>query len=100
MARTHYAANHVKPPRREGVLARDEYLGRTREFAPRGQALPQSKLLDLDVAAIRSAARQRDALRAHIRDNLSNDALAKQFGVHVRTVERVLADETWTHLPA
>lgn len=52
------------------------------------------------MAAIRSAARQREALRKHIRDNLSNDALARQFGVHVRTIEKVLQSETWSHIPA
>lgn len=98
MARTKYAENHVKPARRAGVLDRREYLLRARELAPRGQDLPQSKLLDLEVAAIRSAARQREKLRQHIRENLSNEALARQFGVHVRTVEKVLAVETWSHI--
>lgn len=100
MARTRYASTHVKPARREGVLPRHEYELRAREFAARGQDLPQAKLLDLDVAAIRSAARQREALRKHIRENLSNDALARQFGVHVRTIEKVLTSESWSHIPA
>lgn len=98
MARTKYAQNHVKPARREGVLDRDEYLLRARELAPRGQDLPQAKLLDLDVVAIRSAARQRENLRQYIRDNLSNEALARQFGVHVRTIEKVLRAESWSHV--
>ena len=98
MARTHYAENHVKPARREGVLDRDEYLLRARELAPRGQDLPQAKLLDLDVVAIRSAARQRESLRQHIRDNLSNAALARQFGVHESTIEKVLRAESWSHV--
>lgn len=98
MARTNYAKNHVTPARREGVLDRDEYLLRARELAPRGQDLPHAKLLDLDVLAIRSAARQRESLRQHIRDNLSNEALARKFGVHVRTVEKVLSAESWSHV--
>lgn len=98
MARTHYADNHVKPPRRAGVLERSEYLLRAREMAPRGQDLPQAKLLDLDVVAIRSAARQREALRKHIRENLSNEALAREFGVHVRTIEKALSVDTWSHI--
>lgn len=98
MARTHYAQNHVTSARREGVLDRDEYLLRARELAPRGQDLPHAKLLDLDVLAIRSAARQRESLRQHIRDNLSNEALARQFGVHVRTIEKVLSAESWSHV--
>ena len=78
---------------------RREYLSRATEFTPRGQNLPQSKLLDLDVAAIRSAARQREALRKHIRENLSNDALSVKFGVHVRTIEKALQHHTWSHIP-
>lgn len=98
MARTKYAENFIAPPRRDGVMERREYLLRARELAPRGQALPQAKLLDLDVVAIRSAARQRESLRQHIRDNLSNEALACQFGVHVRTIEKVLSVATWCHI--
>lgn len=60
--------------------------------------MPQTKLLALDIVSIRSAARQRENLRQHIRENLSNDALANQFGVHVRTIEKVLSYETWGHV--
>lgn len=78
--------------------SRGEYLCRTREFALRGQELPQTKLMDLDVVEIRSAARQREALRKHIRDNLSNEALAAKFGVHVRTIEKIMQHDTWSHI--
>ena len=37
----------------------DEWEQRRTEFCARGQDLPQSKLMDLDVVAIRSAKRQR-----------------------------------------
>lgn len=67
-------------------------------MALRGQDLPQTKLLDLDVLAIRSAARQRESLREHIRDNLSNAALAKKFKVHIRTIEKCVQYETGSHL--
>ena len=98
MARTKYSEHNQGRQRAPGVLSRDEYLQRARELAPRGQALPQSKLLDLDVVTIRSAARQRESLRKHIRDNLSNEALAKQFGVHVRTIEKIVQFESWGHV--
>lgn len=78
--------------------SRGEYLSRTREYALRGQELPQTKLMDLDVVEIRSAARQREALRKHIRDNLSNEALAAKFGVHVRTIEKIMQHDTWSHI--
>ena len=84
---------------RSNNLDRDQYLLRASEFAQRGQDLPQSKLLDLDVVDIRSAARQRAALLNHIRDNLSNEALCKRYGIHRRTLEKILSRETWSHLP-
>lgn len=77
----------------------DVYDGQRNQYTARGQDLPQTKLLDMDVISIRSAARQRESLRKHIKNNLSNEALAKSFGVHVRTIEKVLSDETWVHLP-
>ena len=79
-------------------LTRDEYLLRAREFALRGQDLPQTKLLDLDVAAIRSSVRQRENLRKYINENLTNKALAKQYGVSLRTIERLTQHETWSHI--
>jgi hypothetical protein len=99
MARTKYAESLFgRPARKEKALDREEYLSRTREFAKRGQDLPQTKLLDLDVHSIKSAARQREKLRAYIKDNLSNAALAAQYGVHVRTIEKILQHETWSHV--
>jgi hypothetical protein len=64
----------------------------------RGMDLPQSKLTPLEVDAIRSAARQREILRRHIDERLTNRALAKAYGVHYRTIERVLSRETWFHV--
>jgi transcriptional regulator GlxA family with amidase domain len=80
-------------------IDRDDWERMATCYVKRGQELPQTKLLEMDVISIRSAARQRESLRQHIKNTLSNEALAKSFGVHVRTIERVLKDETWTHLP-
>lgn len=88
-----HAIDIAKPKR-----TRDEYLRQAREFAPRGQDLPQTKLLDLEVVAIKSAVRQREKLRQYIKDNLSNEALAKQYGVSLRTIERLTQHETWSHI--
>ena len=82
------------------AMNRDDYLIRAYEFAPRGQALPQSKLTDQQVIAIRAAQQKRDDLRAHIRETLSNEALAQRMGVHVRTIEKVLNGGAWAHLLA
>lgn len=89
----------MKQHRPDNRLERAEYLSRAYALAARGQDLPQTKLLDLDIVTIRSAARQRESLRKHIRDNLSNEALAKQYGVHVRTIEKCLAYVTGSHIP-
>lgn len=88
----------MKQHRSDSVLERAEYLSRARSMALRGQELNHAKLLDIDVVSIRSAAKQRENLKKHIRENLSNEAIAKSYGIHVRTVEKVLSYETWSHL--
>jgi len=80
------------------MLNRKEYQLRAREFAIRGEELPHAKLCIDDVLAIRNAKLMRDALRAEVINNLSNDALASKYGVHKRTIERVLSNETWVHV--
>lgn len=97
MQSTYYATPKA-PNRRRNPLTRAEYQSRRTEFAARGNELPQTKLLAIDIISIRSADRQRKALLQHIRENLSNAALAKQFGVHVRCIEKVLSRETGSHV--
>jgi hypothetical protein len=80
-------------------IDRDTYLRDIGQYVARGQDLPHTKLLDMDVIDIRSAARQRKKLLQYIRDNLSNEALAKRHGVHVRTIEKALSRETHCQLP-
>lgn len=80
-------------------MDRDTYLRDAGQFCARGQELPQTKLLDMDVIDIRSAKRQREALLKHIKENLSNEALAKRYGVHPRTIEKALSRETHCNLP-
>lgn len=82
------------------AMNRDDYLIRAHEFAQRGQDLPQSKLTDEQVVKIRAAQQKREDLRTHIREKLSNEALAREMGVHVRTVEKVLHGGAWAHLLA
>ena len=98
MAQTNYSKTNGRAARPDHVLERGEYLSRARSMALRGAELPQTKLTEDDVESIRSAAKQRDKLRQHIRDNLSNEALARQHGVHIRTVEKVLQYFTWSHV--
>lgn len=94
MAQTNHSKTFGKELRRPSTVDRREYLQSATANALRGQELPQTKLLDIDVVTIRSAKRQREALLKHIRDNLGNAALAKQFGVHTRTIEKVLSYAT------
>lgn len=98
MAQTNHSKTHGKAIRRPGVMPRHEYLSRRTEFAARGQELPQAKLLDMDVIDIRSAHRQRLKLLQYIRDNLSNEALAKRHGTHVRNIEKIIKREAWSHV--
>ena len=80
-------------------MTRDEYLCNTRQYAKRGFDLPQTKVPPLAVIAIREAARKREELRREISEKYSNDALAKQWGVHRCTIEKILSYETARHVP-
>lgn len=64
----------------------------------RGTELPQTKLDADAILMIRRAAAERERLRQDITDRLSNEALAKQLGVHHRTIEKVLSYETGRHI--
>ena len=63
----------------------------------RGEQLPQSKLNDDDVRLIHEAVELRNKLRAEA-SQLSNKSLAEKFGVHYRTIDRITALESWTHV--
>ena len=75
-------------------LNREDYLKRAKEFAVRGDRLPQTKLTPDDVKRIRAMADKRDRLRKMITDRYSNTAIAEIFGVHPKTIEKVLAYKT------
>ena len=63
----------------------------------RGEQVKQSKLTADDVEAIRSARRQRNHLREHIK-TLSNEALAARYRVSVSAIEAVITGTTWKHV--
>jgi ethanolamine ammonia-lyase small subunit len=79
-------------------MTRFEYQQREIELAKRGEDLPQSRLTDADVKAIKEACQRRADLREWIADNLSNEALARKYGVHIRTVERITQLKGWIHI--
>ena len=80
------------------MLYRQEYLIRAKEFAARGEDLPQSKLCNEAITAIRNAKLLREQLRSNITATLSNEALAIKYNVTARTIERILSNETWVHV--
>lgn len=62
-----------------------------------GTDLPWSKLTESDVKLILSCVDERKRLRAQASE-LSSKSLAKKFGVHQRTIEKVVNGETWGHI--
>ncbi len=64
----------------------------------RGTDLPQAKLTDDDVRNIRAQyAIGQEAIRT-MKAQFSAASFAKRFGVHVRTLEKVLRYETWVYV--
>jgi hypothetical protein len=63
----------------------------------RGEERWNAALTDSDVRLIHEAVKERERLRAQAR-RLSNAALAEYFGVHLRTVEKVVQHESWVHV--
>lgn len=80
-------------------MTRDEYRTSAVLFAKRGWDLPQTKIPPMAVVAIREAARKREQMRREITEKYSNASLAKQWGVHVRTIEKIISYATARHVP-
>mgnify|MGYP003427074103 CR=1 FL=1 len=69
-------------------MTRHDYQnGGALESVLRGRDLPQSRLTESDVRAIRIN-----------RNGKTAKQLASDFGVHYRTIEKARAYETWTHI--
>lgn len=62
-----------------------------------GSQITHAKLDEDKVRLILSAVEKRNNLKAQLA-KLSNQALADDLGVHVRTVDRVTAGENWGHV--
>lgn len=63
----------------------------------RGRQLPHAKLNEEQVSEILYSVDLRNRLRDRA-SALSNKALSKKYGVHHRTIERVVQGETWGHV--
>lgn len=68
-------------------IDRMEWQTRAREFASRGERLPQSRLTEQAVRAIRR--------NVH---GMTAKQWADRLGVHVRTVEAVQSYRNWRHV--
>ena len=69
-------------------MNRDEYRSRAVELAPRGRDLPQSKLHPYHVKRIR----ERNDY------GVPRWFLAKEYGVHKNTIDKVCTYETWINV--
>jgi hypothetical protein len=65
----------------------------------RGSQLPHAKLNETQVITIRNAVAYREQLKAELA-TMTNAKLAAQYGVHVRTIDRVTAGDGWAHVCA
>lgn len=63
----------------------------------RGSDLPHAKLNEKLILQIREEARWRDEMREKLKQH-SNAAIARRYGVHLRTIDRVLTGEGWSHV--
>lgn len=70
-----------------------EYCCNARLYCKRGTDLPQSKLDAAKVREIRAIYRCGDS-------EFGQRGLAKKYGVHQRTIEKVVNYETWIHVCA
>jgi len=68
-------------------LTRKEWLDKAHLFCARGSQLPQTKLTEEQVKEIRENRKGKIARE-----------LADQFHVHIRTIEKIRAFQTWKHI--
>jgi len=63
----------------------------------RGESLPQSKLTEDDIRLIRDLDLERIKLLKEAA-LLTRAKVALKFDVHVRTIEKIISGETWSHI--
>lgn len=64
----------------------------------RGSDLPHAKLDEETVIKIRNQHDYGRDLVNFVSKNYTAKALAKRYGVHVRTIDRIISLENWTHV--
>lgn len=60
--------------------------------------ISNNKLADEDVLDIRSKLKQKANLLKYISENLSVEAIAKEYKISVRSVKGISSGESWKHL--
>jgi hypothetical protein len=75
-------------------MNRHDYLLHPELYAKSGFDLPQTVLPAAAIQEIRNYAAIREQMRKEITEKYSNDAMAKKWSVHRRTIEKVLSYET------
>lgn len=79
-------------------MTRDEYRATGAKLtAKRGSELPHAKLTEDDAVAIRKLHARKQRAIARLNERYSAAGIAKRYGVHVRTVERILQRTGWVH---
>lgn len=73
----------------------DDPLNRLR--VKRGSELPHAKLNEKLIKKIRKTVAERERLKV-VLSGMTNAAIAKEHGVHVRTIDRITAGENWHHV--
>ena len=76
---------------------KDDPLNRLK--VKRGEDLPQSKMTEDQVIKARKDYEKARLLIKRIQRKYTAKGLASRYGVHYRTMEKILSGESWSHLP-
>ncbi len=63
----------------------------------RGSQLPWAKLDEAKVSEILALIERRDELKAELRE-MTNAAIAQRYGVHTKTIDKVVSGVSWGHV--
>lgn len=76
---------------------KDDPLNRLK--VKRGEELPQSKMNEESVIKARRDYERAKILIKKIQSKYTSKGLARKYGIHHRTMDKILSGETWSHLP-
>lgn len=79
-------------------MTREEYVNNARLIARRGSECPSAKLDEATVAWIKRQHARKQRLVKKLNDLYGVKGIAKRYGLHVRTIERILQHNGWVHV--